>query len=192
VSGAGTALSPWTFATPPANCKAYYTDLVDAADGVYTTDPSGTNINVYCDMKDGGVTYQDFGFGDYSKTYAGYTFIGAPDFALPEVDAAFAYLYTRNVGLTNLDTSWHSTNCCIMNTTTTNWYTFGTTNVYMYPGNGSTVECNPATYSWSVVTLFLENTNTELTSITAAQASVVTVDSGCSTGNNPAIFVERY
>jgi hypothetical protein len=61
----------------------------------------------------------------------------------------------------------------------------------MHPGDGATAECN-VLYSWSPVTLFLEPSNTELASVTAAQAGNVGTYSSCSTSNNPAIFVERY
>jgi len=190
--GLGTAASPWHTATALTNCADYLTSFPSAADGVYTTHPSTTDIGVYCDMKDGGVTYQDFGFGAYSKTVTGYTWIGATDFGSTEVDAAFAYLFTRNGGLTNIDSGFISSNCCFINSGGTNYFGLDSS-TYMYPGSGTTFSCNPSGgYTAAIIPLYLVSSSTTITTITASEAGTVTTSTTCSVGNNPAIFVMKY
>ena len=191
--GSGTAASPWHTAVAEANCKEYFTLCAGAKDGVYTTHPSTTDIGVYCDMTDGGVTYEEFGMGQYSKTYTGYTWLGGTDFSgSGEVDAAFAYLFTRDGGLHNIDSGFVSSNCCFINTTATNF--FGVDGVtYMYPGSGTTFSCNPTGgYTASIYPLYLVTLSTAISSITSSEASTVGYYSSCSVSGNPAIFVKKY
>jgi hypothetical protein len=191
--GSGTSGSPWHTAVPEANCKNYFTKCSAAKDGVYTTHPSSTDIGVYCDMTGGGVTYEQFGMGQYNKTYSGYTWLGATDFSSSaQVDAAFAYLFTRDSGLHNIDSGFKSSNCCFINTNSTNYFGLAG-GTYMYPSNGGTVECNPGGgYLASIYALYLANTATTITSITSTQAGTVGTYTLCSVSNNPGIFVKKY
>ena len=190
--GSGTAGAPWHTAIPEANCKNYFQKCVTAKDGVYTTHPSTTDIGVYCDMTDGGVTYEEFAMGQYNKTYSGFTWIGATDFSgSAQLDAAFAYLFTRDAGLHNIDNGFVSSNCCFENTTGTNYFGLAG-GTYMYP-YASGVQCNPSGgYTASIYALYLASSSTTLTSITASQAGTVGTYSSCTTSNNPGIFVKKY
>ncbi len=190
--GSGTAADPWHTATALANCSAYHTQFPSATDGIYTTHPSSTDIGVYCDMTNGGVTYEDFGFGQYSATYTGYTLVGATDFTgSTQFDAAFAYLYTRNQGLTNINPSgWTDSNCCITNPG-------GSTRLglagaqYMEPAVNGVQTC-ATTYSATVIQLYLMTSGPALTSITSTQAGQAVATTNCATGGNPGVFVKRY
>jgi hypothetical protein len=191
--GSGTASDPWHTSPALANCKAYLTAIPSATDGIYTTHPNATDIGVYCDMKDSGVTYEDFGFGQYSATYTGYAVLGATDFSgSAEVDAAFSYLYDRNSGLTNIKPSgWTDGNCCIENGTTSGSFFGIAGGSYMEPATGTTNNCN-TTYSAAFIQLELWPGQTFPTSYTAAQAGTVATSTTCSTSGNPGIFVKRY
>ncbi len=191
--GSGTAADPWHTATPLASCAAYKTQIPSATSGVYTTHPQTTDIGVYCDMTGAGVTYENFGMGLYSNTYTGWTWIGATDFSgSTQLDNAFAYLFTRNGGLVNIDVGFTSTNCCFINSNASNF--FGVAGgTYMYPGQGTSFTCSPGGgYTAAVIPLFLVNLNTTITSITSTQAGTVGTYSSCTVASNPAIFVKRY
>jgi hypothetical protein len=169
-----------------------------AKDGVYTTHPASKDIGVYCDMTNGAWTYEDFGFGQFNVSYAGYALVGAPDFKnSTQFDAAFAYLYDRQSGLTNLSPGWSSSNCCITNTTKTDFYALAASTgaIYMYPANSSDgqVNCN-GVYSDAIMRLSLYVTWPPVvrTSFTSSEAGDTKVDSFCSINNNPGIFVKRY
>jgi len=191
--GSGTASDPWRTATPLANCAAYKSQFPGASDGVYTTHPATADIGVYCDMTSTGVTYEDFGFGQYSATYTGYAVLGATDFSgSGELDAAFAYLYTRNGGLTNISPNgWTDGNCCIENGTTASSFYGLAGGTYMEPAVNNANDCQ-TTYSASTIQLQIWTSQTIKTSFTASEAGQVGTSSTCSTSGNPAIFVKRY
>jgi hypothetical protein len=191
--GSGTAQSPWHTATPLANCGAYHTSFPAATDGVYTTHPVATDIGVYCDMTHGGITFEDFGFGQYSATYTGYTICSASDFTgTSQFDAAFSYLYDRNSGLTNIKPGgWTDSNCCIENGTTTSSFLALAGSTYMYPAVNGVGDCTTS-YSAATIQLQLETSGTVKTSFTATEAGQATSSSTCSTGGNPAIWVKKY
>jgi hypothetical protein len=190
--GLGTAASPWHTTTALANCAAYLSMFPSATDGVYTTHPSTTDIGVYCDMTHSGITYENFGFGQYSGTYTGYALCAATDFTgTTEFAAAFAYLYTRNPGLVNIDPSgWTDANCCIENSGGASDLGLDGSS-YMYPAVSGTADCN-TTYSASYIELTLEPSGTVLTSITQSQAASATSSTTCGTSGNPGIFVKKY
>jgi hypothetical protein len=131
--------------------------------------------------------------GQYNKTYTGYTWIGATDFSgSAQIDAAFAYLFTRDGGVHNIDSGFTSSNCCFINTTSTNYYGLAG-GMYMYPSSGGVTQCNPTGgYTASIYALYLVNTNTTISSITSSQAGTVGTYASCSVSNNPAIFVKKY
>jgi hypothetical protein len=189
--GSGTAGSPWHTATPLANCAKYHMQFTTATDGVYTTHPSTTDIGVYCDMTHGDITYEDFGFGQHTATYVGYTLVGVSDFTgTTQFAAAFAYLYTRNVGLTNINPSgWTDGNCCIETSSSTFLGLAGGS--YMEPAVSGTVDC-ATSYSASYIELTIEPAGTVLSSITQSQAGTATSSTTCSTSGNPGIFVKKY
>ena len=190
--GSGTAADPWHTMTALANCAAYLKQFPMAMDGVYTTHPSTADVGVYCDMTHGGTTFEDFGFGQHTATYTGYTFVGVADFTgSTQFDAAFAYLFTRNTGLTNLAPGgWTDGNCCIENTGGASYLGLaGAT--YMEPAVSGVLSCS-TTYSATPIALVLETSGTVMTSMTAAQAGMATSSTTCSTSGNPGIFVKKY
>ncbi len=191
--GSGTANDPWHTSTALANCKAYLTQFPTATNGIYTTHPSTVDIGVYCDMTNGGVTYEDFGFGQYSATYTGYAVLAATDFSgSTELDAAFSYLYNRNGGLTNIKPSgWSDVNCCIENGTTASSFFGLAGGTYMYPAVNGVADCTTS-YSAAYIQLQIWTSQVVETSFTSAQAGNVATSSTCSTSGNPGIFVKRY
>jgi hypothetical protein len=193
LTGSGTASSPYTSTPPLAKCSVYLSTFPSATDGVYTINPGSGAINVYCDMVHGGITYANFGMGPYTGSFAGWTFVGAPDFSgTAEFAAAFAYLYDRNGGLVNLQVSWSVGNCCIENSTTTNYYGIDGSS-YMYPWMSGVQNCG-GPYTASLLQLGDGMTNVEIspTTLTASQAGTVATSSACSLSGNPAIFVQKY
>jgi hypothetical protein len=191
--GSGTASDPWHTATALADCAAYKTQFPSATSGVYTTHPNNADIGVYCDMTGNGVTYEDFGFGQYSATYTGYTVLAAGDFSgSSQVDAAFAYLYTRNGGLTNINPGgWTDANCCIENGTTTSSFYGLAGGTYMYPAVNGSSDC-ATSYTATTIELQIWTSQVVKTSFTASEAGNVGTSSTCSTSGNPAIFVKKY
>jgi hypothetical protein len=191
LTGSGTASDPYTTTPPLARCSAYLSTFPSASDGVYTLNPGTGAINVYCDMVHGGITYANFGFGQYTGSYAGWTQVGAPDFSgTAEFDAAFSYLYDRNGGLVNLQVGFVSSNCCITDTTENSWYGLAG-NQYMYPWDGAGQECNPGSgYTSSIIQI--GSPTAAITTITPAEAGTVTTFTGCGLSGNPAIFVQKY
>jgi hypothetical protein len=193
LSGSGTASDPYTSTPPLAKCSVYLSTFPTAQDGVYTINPGSGAINVYCDMVHGGITYANFGMGPYTGSFAGWTFVGAADFSgTAELAAAFAYLYDRNGGLTNLQVGFSVTNCCIENTTTTNWYGIDGSS-YMYPWMSGAENCG-GPYSAALLQLGDGVTSVEISpaTLTPSQAGTVATFGGCSNGGNPAIFVQKY
>ena len=191
--GSGTAADPWHTATALANCAAYKTQFPTAQSGVYTTHPNAADIGVYCDMTAAGVTYEDFGFGQYSATYTGYTVLSATDFSgNAQLDAAFSYLYDRNVGLTNINPSgWSDSNCCIENGTTSGSFLGLAGSSYMYPAVNGSSDC-ATSYSASIIELQLQTSLVVKSTFTATEAGQAAASTTCSTSGNPGIFVKRY
>lgn len=191
--GSGTAQDPWHTATALADCKAYKTQFPTATSGVYTTHPQTADIGVYCDMTGAGLTYENFGMGQYSKTYSGWTWVGGADFAnATQFDDAFAYLFTRNGGLVNIDPGFSSSNCCFLNSNGTNQFGIAG-GTYMYPGSGNSFSCNPTGgYTANVYPLYLVNVPSVISSVTATQAGTVAYYASCTVAGNPGIFVKRY
>jgi hypothetical protein len=198
LTGSGTAASPYTTTPPLTKCSTYLsTATIPSAtsDGVYTINPGTGAINVYCDMVHGGITYANFGFGQYMGSYAGWSIVGSADFTgTAEFQAAFAYLYDRNGGLTNLTAGFVSTNCCITDSNLTSFYGIDSSQ-YMYPYMNGSIACNPST---GYTTAFIQlasgfPTVYEIpTTLTAAQVLPVSTSTSCSLGNNPAVFVQKY
>ncbi len=190
--GSGTAADPWHTATALANCAAYLSMFPSATDGVYTTHPSTADIGVYCDMTHGGKTYEDFGFGQYSGSYTGYAVTALADFTgTTEFAAAFAYLYTRNKGLTNISPGgWSDTNCCIVVSGGGADLALGGS-TYMEPAVSGVVDC-ATTYSAAYIELTLETSGTVESAFTQSQASSATTSTTCALGGSPAIFVKKY
>jgi hypothetical protein len=144
-------------------------------------------------MAHGGITYADFGIGEYTRNYAGWTFVGSSDFSgTAEFDAAFAYLYDRNGGLTNLQPGFVSTNCCIIDTTDNSWYGIDG-DIYMYPFMYGSIACNPSGgYTAAIVQLSSYSGSEILPTLTASQVGAVSTSTSCSINSNPAIFVQKY
>ncbi len=193
IYGTGTAADPYRTRIAPGNCGAYFPLAIE--DGVYTVTGTAGEFDVYCDMTHGGVTYEDFGFGQHNVAYTGWTLVGGADFAgSTQFDEAFSYLYNRNLGLTNLQVGFTSNNCCIMNSTLTNRYGLAGSQ-YMYPAvSGSTVDsCNPSGgYTAARYQLWLPTISGVKASFTAAEAGTVAYTTLCSGTQYPAVFVKRY
>ncbi len=191
--GSGTATDPWHTAPPLSSCAAYRASFASATDGVYTAHPTTTDVGVYCDMTNGGITYEAFGIGPHAGIYAGWTRIGGPDLAsAPQIDAAFAYLYTRD-GLQNLAIGFTSGNCCLLDTNDSDYFGVVGTQ-YMEPAQGTTLDCNPTGgYTASAYEIFFGPPQSGvLASLTPAQVGNVTYSTLCAVSNNPGLFVKRY
>ncbi len=197
ITGTGVAADPYTATPPLADCLAYYPYAT--SDGVYTTHPVSADIDVYCDMTAGGVTYEDFGMGRHTASYAGWTLVGGADFeGSAQFDEAFSYLYNRNLGLTNLEVGFTSNNCCIQYPATSNWYGLAGS-AYMYPAvsGATTYSCNPTGgYTAAKYQLNVRGgsvpTPVVKTTFTPGEAGTVAYYASCTTNANPGIFVKRY
>ena len=194
IIGTGTDPDPYRLpsGTQPISCKAFKTQFPNQGDGIYLIHPSSTDLKVYCDMTGGAWTYEAFGFGQYTQSYAGWTRVGVTDFTgTAQFRAAFEYLYNRD-WLVNITPGWNSSNCCFINTTNTNYYSFAS-GTYMYPATqtGTSFNCN-STYNDPKMRIYLVSANVVRNSFTQPELLNTLTSSSCSVGGNPAIFVKRY
>ncbi len=194
IYGTGTAGDPYRSRVVPSTCNEYI--AFSAEDAIYVVRAPSGEINVYCDMTHGGVTYEDFGFGQHNVAYPGWTLVGGADFAgSAQFDQAFSYLYNRNLGLTNLQIGFTSNNCCIATGPTSQYGLAGYN--YMYPAvsGAASSSCSPASgYTAAKYQLYMANPAPAVVkaSFTAAEAGTVTFYSACSGTQYPAVFVKRY
>ena len=173
------------------SCLSIYNANPTSADGVYSIDinSTGIEVDVYCDMTNGGVTYQDFGMGNHSAAYSGWEVLGTADFANLQVASALSYYYNRQQ-LTTLDQSWNSSNCCFLDPSSTNRYYGFAGSTYMYPADSSSEQCNTGYTSSSYY--FSGEGNTIYSTLSPSDILNVGTYSSCATANNPGIFVQRW
>jgi hypothetical protein len=192
--GSGTGADPYRTSTPLSKCLTYKNTFPTAANGVYLIRPVSTDIKVYCDMTAGGYTYEGFGMGRYNTSYAGWTLIGGGDFTgSAQFRAAFEFHYNTLTGLTNLQPGFTSSNCCIINSSGTNFYAFAGSN-HMYPAySNNTMYCSPSGgYTDPLMRLFLVQNSETRSSFTQAELANVQYYSSCTVNGNPGLFVKRY
>ena len=194
IIGTGTDPDPYRLSsgTQPISCKAFKTQFPSQGDGIYLIHPASTDIKVYCDMTNGAWTYESFGFGQFNKSYVGWTFVGVTDFTgSAQFRAAFEYLYNRD-WLLNIQPGWSNGNCCFINTTGSNYYSFAS-GTYMYPANqsGTTYNCG-GPYSDPKMRIYLNTGAVVRSSFTQVELQNTLVSTACAISNNPGIFVKRY
>ena len=174
------------------SCFDLYQFDSSASDGVYSIDIDGTGIevDVYCDMGNGGITYEDFGFGQYNQSYTDWEVLNYTEFYNQAVAEALVYHFNLN-GLVNISPGWNSSNCCYISPGTSNYYSFNG-GQYMYPAeSSSSYNCN-GTYNASTYYFYTNNPSGYLTTLTTSQVQNIGTYSSCTTSGNPAIFVKRW
>jgi hypothetical protein len=183
----------------PVNCAAILATGKSTGDGAYIINPTGTAaIEVYCDMTDGGVTYEELAFGQHDMTYSGYTGLTSTDLQNVRVQQAFIWSYNKQAGMRNLAVGYTSNNCCFKGPDGIT-ITFGTSpSVYhfMYPADptGTTYHCNGAAYTATTMRFWVDTVSTLSGPSLAAnyfQYGVSTTTS-CSRDKNPGFFFKRY
>ena len=174
------------------SCLSIYNNDNTSSDGIYSIDinSTGVEVDVYCDMTNGGKTYEDFGMGQYSATYSGWERLGVSDFQNLQVASALSYFYNLQQ-LTNIGGNWNSSNCCFIDPNSSQKYYGFAGSTYMYPAIASNSHCN-AGYSGSSYHLSSGSTNSVFSSLSPSQIQNVGTYSSCSTSGNPAIFVKRW
>jgi hypothetical protein len=182
----------------PTSCAVILSTGKSSGDGVYLINPTGTQVlEVYCDMTDGGVTYEQLAFGRFDATYAGYTIMGVPDLQNLRVQQAFIWSYNKQGGMKNLDTSFTSSNCCFKGPET-GYIAFGTsTNNYIYPADqtGTSYHCNSPAYSSAIMRFSVQGVSNGLAVAplpTTYFSTGVLASTDCTTSSNPAFFFKRY
>ncbi len=97
-----------------ASCAAILAANPMAPDGVYTINPDGSPIQVFCDMTHGGVTYEQLAFGNSFSSYEGYSLISTSELNDPVIQQAFTALFNQQgSAMINIDNTFNSANCCI-------------------------------------------------------------------------------
>ena len=175
------------------SCADIYDSPSNVGDGIYSIDPdnNGSEIDVYCDMTNGGWTYEDFGMGQHNQTYTDWEVLSYTDFSSTPLAEALVYFYNLH-GLTNFNTGWNSSNCCFISPGTSVPYYGFNGSLYMYPSStGSSHDCN-AGYNSSSYYFYTNSPTENLNSLTLSQAQNIGTYTSCSTNNNPAIFVKRW
>ena len=173
-----------------ASCLELYQQGT-TVDDVYTIEVSGNEIDVYCDMTNGGWTYEDFGFGGVVNTYAGWEVMEWTDFQDQQVAEALSYFYNLH-GLTNIHPGWTSSNCCITSPNLNRKYGFDS-QIFMFPSNGGSSSQCGGSYASQMYVWGGMGHGTFYT-LSAQQIMDVNDYGGCggNINNNPGIFVKRW
>ena len=174
------------------SCLSIYNSDTTSPDGVYAVDinATGTEVDVYCDMTNGGLTYEDFGMGDHTATYSEYERLGVSDFSNTQVASALSYFYNRQQ-LTNIGVNWNSNNCCFIDPNSSNKYYGFAGNTYMYPATSNSIHCNQG-YDAGSYYLSSGNNSSVISTLSPSQIQNVGTYASCTTSGNPAIFVKRW
>jgi hypothetical protein len=173
------------------SCLDIYNANTSSLDGLYFIDMNNNGIEteVFCDMSNGGWTYEDFGMGQYDQTHVGWEVLDHTDFSSTPLAEAFVHFYNLH-GLTNITTGWNSNNCCFISPSTSIYYGFAGS-IYMYPSNGTSYECNSG-YNNTAYYFYTNSPTLYLNSMTLSQAQNIGTYSSCSTSGNPAVFAKRW
>ena len=182
----------------PVDCLDILNNGGSTGDGTYMIDPDGSGgnpeIEVYCDMSGGGVTYEQLGFGQYNVSHTGWTLLSFADLSTVPVQQALIWAYNRQGGMVNLNPGWNSSNCCFAVSDSADWLDFGSGLDYrVYPADqNGTENCN-GTYTDAYMRF---HRNAFPAEMSLASNYFVTyppsLRSGCSDGNNPGFFFLRY
>lgn len=85
-----------------------------AGNGVYTIDRGAGSLQVFCDMVNGGITYEQLAFGNSKASYSGYSQISISELNDPVTSQAFIALYNlQSSSLINIDSSFTTIDCGI-------------------------------------------------------------------------------
>lgn len=184
------------------NCAGVKTLAPNAPSGPYSIDPDGPGGNkpivVYCDLSQNGVTYETLGIGRHDKAYQGYQILSIKALNLVVIRAAFIWAYNHQGGFINLDIGWIPGNCCFKYSSTSelNFLHFGSTNsqdrVFPCSDQGQAL-CNVA-FNDNVVRF---RTGSVICQAPTMAANFFTLHPpvggpGCSSAENPAIFMKKY
>ena len=183
---------------PVASCAAELERTPGAADGVYSIDRGDGAEDVYCDMGNGGVTYQSLAFGNSFSTYADHEGATAADLAEPAVQQAFIYLYNRQGSAAlNLDVGYNSGNCCFRGAGAAagTVLVFGADH-YLYPADTTvnTANCNTTYGAASYRFMFGDK---EIYPPAPLPSDYFTTNPpgelvNCTDDNNPGFFFKRF
>lgn len=183
---------------PVASCAEELERRPAAVNGVYEIDRGDGPEDVYCDMTDGGVSYEELAFGNSFATYDGYTGATAADFAGPGVQQAFIWLYNRQGGgATNIAVGYNSTNCCFKGAGAAagEVLVFGEGN-YLYPADVAmdTANCN-ATYGGAAYRFMFGDKEIYPPAVLPSDYFATNPPgeiTNCSDGDNPGWFFKRF
>jgi len=179
-----------------ASCAALHAASPAAGDGVYTINPGGGAIQVFCDMTHGGITYEQLAFGGSFNTYPDYSLISTSDLNDPVIRQAFTALFNlQDSAMVNIDTTLVSNNCCIKaaDSGPGNYLLLG--GRFIYPARvDGTIQCNPTYPDPKYRFAFgdtLELSPAPLPDNFLATRPATT-GPACSDGNNPGWFFKRF
>lgn len=164
-------------------------------DGTYTINPNATPIQVYCDMTDGGVTYEQLAFGQFNGTYPGYTLVSLTDLQNPVIEQAFIWSYNQQSGMKNLQPGFTDSNCCFKGTVDTSTY-IAINGGYLYPANstatGASNNCG-GPYNDATMRFWISGASVAVPPLRLGFFSTPpSVSAACLTNNNPGFFFKKY
>jgi len=156
-------------------------------------------IEVYCDMTNGGITYETLGFGRHNKTYSGYALVTLAQLQATVSQDAFIYLFNAQMGMVNLDPGFESNNCCIKIAEHLNkdeYVTMGGPGNAVYPAT-TVQQCNPPNGYAETLYGFSVQSNGPGVQTSSLPANFLTshpvgTTSQCQNNNNPGWFFKSY
>ena len=184
-----------------ASCAEILAAGLSVGDDIYLVDPDGIGseeaFEVVCDMTRGGYTIGGVGFGQYNVSYTNWELMPMADFAVPAVQLAFVWNYSRHGGFLNLAPGWSSGNCCFKVADIVGTLNFGGTDelTRIYPANqdGSDT-CNSVPYTDPYMRFRLSNAQGEPVPLTRDYFATrpPMEATGCADDNNPGFFLNRW
>jgi len=173
------------------SCLAILNAGYSVGDGVYTIENVG---EVYCDMTNGGWTYEALGFGGYNSTYEDWTLVSSTMLQDAVIQAAFIWAYNSQDGLINIVPGWNSGNCCFKDGDVAGSYvTFGGS--YLYPANYGTSSLNcSGGYDGNLMWFYRNTDQVNAPPIPEDYFATfpVSTTTACDDADNPAFFFKRY
>lgn len=181
----------------PATCADILRANSSATDGPYRIDPTGGDsadaLTAYCDMTDGGISYESLAFGQSGVSYSGYTQVEDGEIQNPRAQQALLWLYDMQGGIINLNPGWQGSNCAYR--TTSYWIQAGGS--YFVPGDleSTTVpHCDGPPYSEPLMKLALYTTQTVQTpplTLDYFTTNPITLESAGSSDASPSFFFKK-